>query len=71
MWGTLLGGGIRRGALRPLRMGTLLGGGIRRGALRPLRIPMRICSISTPNRDANGAYIFLVGIVVTRHEFLK
>ena len=38
--------------------GTLLGGEIRRGALRPLRIPMRIFSISTPNRDANGAYIF-------------
>ena len=41
--------------------GTLLGGGIRRGALRPLKIPMRIFSISTPNRDANVAYIFKRG----------
>ena len=38
--------------------GTLLGGGTRRGALRPLKIPRRISSISTPNHDANGAYMF-------------
>ena len=49
--------------------GSLSVEGIQRGAPCPLRNPLRCQAVTIPSLEADGTCIFLMGIVIGRHEF--